>query len=142
MASFLKGGQVIYFAYIYISDVPITDIRNLYFPHRQNGNSLQCCTKYKACWRLFSLQQHRKDALHSLSLSLQFQATIPLSVLHYANGGPIIKASDVRNDKPTGRRGAQGVKSPQGSALIWMPATVMAKHSRDGRSPVMRERGK
>lgn len=72
----------------------------------------------------------------------KFQPTSPLSVLCYANGGPIIKANDVGNDKPTGRRGPRGVKSPQGSALIWMPAAVMAKHRRDGRSSVMRECGK
>lgn len=92
-----------------------------------------------------SLQlQNILKRLHRLRFCLTIQLHNPFCS-GYANGGPIIKINDVRNDKPTGRRGAR-VKSPQGSGLIWMLTAKTQKknkkHSSDGYNSVMCKLGK
>lgn len=71
----------------------------------------------------FAPQRHREGVLPDFpSLQIPVYNPTPLPpFLCYANGVPIIKANDVTNDKPTGRWGPWGVKSPRGAALIWMP---------------------
>lgn len=96
----------------------------------KNSTLLQCfglLEKFQASQILLLLQPaatKHPEKLHHLRLCLTIQLHNPFCS-GYANGGPIIKVNDVRNDKPTGRRGAR-VRSPQGSGLIWM-LTVKAQ---------------